>query len=191
MAIRVLEKIGPSYAQSYITRFGFKAKDHPPYLTLALGAGSATPWEMATAYAVFANGGYLVKPTLITKIVDSSGKVILVSKFQHAGKDAPRVIDARNAFIMNSMMQSVIQNGTAIKALKLGRQDIAGKTGTTNDHNDTWFAGYSPKQVAITWMGFDKPRSLGTVSYTHLHRCTNIDNHHRLFATRVRQLTCD
>ncbi|MGB2833406.1 MAG: PBP1A family penicillin-binding protein [Methylotenera sp.] len=161
VAIRVLEKIGPSYAQSYITRFGFKAKDHPPYLTLALGAGSATPWEMATAYAVFANGGYLVKPTLITKIVDSSGKVILVSKFQHAGKDAPRVIDARNAFIMNSMMQSVIQNGTAIKALKLGRQDIAGKTGTTNDHNDTWFAGYSPKQVAITWMGFDKPRSLG------------------------------
>lgn len=161
VAIRILEKIGPSYAQSYLTRFGFKAKDHPPYLTLALGAGSTTPWEMATAYAVFANGGYLVKPSIITKIVDSNGKVIMQSKFQHAGKDAPRVIDARNAYIMNSMLQSVVQNGTATKALSLKRADIAGKTGTTNDHKDAWFTGYSPKQVGIAWIGFDKPRNLG------------------------------
>lgn len=161
VAIRVLEKIGPSYAQSYLTRFGFKAKDHPPYLTLALGAGSTTPWEMATAYAVFANGGYLVKPSIITKIVDSNGKVIMQSKFQRAGKDAPRVIDARNAYIMNSMLQSVVQNGTATKALSLKRTDIAGKTGTTNDHKDAWFTGYSPKQVGIAWIGFDKPRNLG------------------------------
>jgi penicillin-binding protein 1A len=161
VAIRVLKDIGPGYAQSYITRFGFAAKDHPPYLTMALGAGSATPWQMASAYAVFANGGYRVKPNLITKIVDQHGKVILTTKFDHASNGAPRVIDARNAFIMNSMMQSVIRSGTATRALSLGRSDIAGKTGTTNDHLDAWFAGYSPKQVAIAWIGFDKPRPLG------------------------------
>lgn len=161
VAIRVLQGIEPNYAQSYITRFGFAAKDHPPYLTMALGAGSATPWQMATAYAVFANGGYRIKPSLIAKIVDQNGKAILKTKFDYAGNGAPRVIDARNAFIMNSMMQSVVRNGTATKALQLGRSDIAGKTGTTNDHIDAWFAGYSPKQVAIAWIGFDKPRPLG------------------------------
>ncbi len=161
VAIRVLQEIGPEYAQSYITRFGFDAKKHPAYLTMALGAGSATPWQMASAYAVFANGGYRVKPNLISKIVDQHGKVISTTVFDHASNGAPRVIDSRNAFIMNSMMQSVIRNGTAIKALKLGRSDIAGKTGTTNDHIDAWFAGYSPKQVAIAWVGFDTPRTLG------------------------------
>lgn len=161
VAIRVLQAIGPSYAQSYITRFGFAAKDNPAYLTLALGAGSTTPWQLARAYAVFANGGYLVKPNLIAKIVDQNGKVIAATKFDHAGDGAPRVIDARNAFIMNSMMQSVVRNGTAAKALQLGRNDLAGKTGTTNDHFDAWFAGYSPKQVAVAWIGFDKPQTLG------------------------------
>lgn len=161
VAIRVLQAIGPGYAQSYITRFGFAAKDHPAYLTMALGAGSTTPWQLASAYAVFANGGYLVKPNLITKIVDQNGKVIAETKFDHAGNAAPRVIDARNAFIMNSMMQSVIRNGTAAKAMQLGRSDLAGKTGTTNDHFDAWFAGYSPKQVAVAWIGFDKPQTLG------------------------------
>ncbi len=161
VAIRMLDAIGPEYAQEYITRFGFEAKDHPPYLTMALGAGSTTPWQLASAYAVFANGGYRVKPNLIAKIVDQHGKVILTNRFSRAGVDAPRVIDARNAFIMNSMMQSVIRGGTAAKALQLGRSDIAGKTGTTNDHMDAWFAGYSPKQVAVAWVGFDKPRNLG------------------------------
>jgi len=161
VAIRVLKNIGPDYAQSYITRFGFEAKKHPAYLTMALGAGSATPWQMASAYAVFANGGYRVKPNLISKIVDQHGKVISRTVFDHASNGAPRVIDSRNAFIMNSMMQSVIRNGTAAKALKLGRSDIAGKTGTTNDHIDAWFAGYSPKQVAIAWVGFDTPKPLG------------------------------
>jgi penicillin-binding protein 1A len=161
VAIRVLKDIGTNYAQSYITRFGFAAKDHPPYLTMALGAGSATPWQMASAYSVFANGGYRVKPNLISKIVDQYGKVISTTKFDHASNGAPRVIDSRNAFIMNSMMQSVIRNGTASKALILGRSDIAGKTGTTNEHIDAWFAGYSPKQVAIAWIGFDKPQPLG------------------------------
>ncbi|MDI1308721.1 MAG: penicillin-binding protein 1A [Methylotenera sp.] len=161
VAIRVLQNIGPEYAQSYITRFGFNAKNHPAYLTMALGAGSTTPWQMASAYAVFANGGYRVKPNLISKIVDQHGKVISRTVFDHASNGAPRVIDSRNAFIMNSMMQSVVRNGTATKALKLGRSDIAGKTGTTNDHLDAWFAGYSPKQVAIAWVGFDSPRPLG------------------------------
>lgn len=161
VSIRVLQSIGPSYAQDYITRFGFSAKEHPAYLTMALGAGSVTPWQMATAYAVFANGGYRVKPNLITKIVDQHGKVLAETKFIKAGQGAPRVIDARNAFIMNSMMQDVIRRGTATRALQLGRTDIAGKTGTTNDHFDAWFAGYSPKQVAITWVGYDKPRPLG------------------------------
>ena len=161
VSIRVLQSIGPSYAQDYITRFGFSAKDHPAYLTMALGAGSVTPWQMATAYAVFANGGYRVKPNLITKIVDQHGKVIAETKFVRAGQDAPRVIDARNAFIMNSMMQDVVRHGTATRALQLGRGDIAGKTGTTNDHFDAWFAGYNPKQVAVAWIGYDKPRPLG------------------------------
>lgn len=161
VAIRILNAIDPSYAQSYITRFGFAAKDHPAYLTMALGAGTTTPLQLASAYAVFANGGYRVKPNLIAKILDQNGKVILTTKFDHASNGAPRVIDARNAFIMNSMMQSVVQAGTATKALSLGRSDIAGKTGTTNDHIDAWFAGYSPKQVAIAWIGFDKPRPLG------------------------------
>jgi penicillin-binding protein 1A len=161
IAIRVLQDIGPSYAQSYITRFGFEAKNHPAYLTMALGAGSATPWQMASAYAVFANGGYRVKPKLIAKIVDQHGNVISTTSFDHASNGAPRVIDSRNAFIMNSMMQSVIRNGTASKALILGRSDIAGKTGTTNDHIDAWFAGYNPKQVAVAWIGFDTPRPLG------------------------------
>jgi penicillin-binding protein 1A len=161
VSIRLIQAIGPSYAQDYITRFGFAAKDHPAYLTMALGAGSVTPWQMATAYAVFANGGYRVKPNLITKIVSQNGKVLAETKFTKAGQGAPRVIDARNAFIMNSMMRDVVRRGTATRALQLGRNDLAGKTGTTNDHYDAWFAGYNPKQVAIAWIGYDKPRALG------------------------------
>ena len=162
VAIRLLHEIGPRYAQNYITRFGFAADDHPPYLTMALGAGSTTPMQMAGAYAVFANGGYRVKPNLISKIVDHNGKVLVSNKFTQAGNGAPRVIDARNAFIMNSMLQSVIENGTAMRALNLGRSDLAGKTGTTNEHIDAWFAGYSPRQVAVAWIGFDKPRPMGS-----------------------------
>ena len=161
IAIRVLQAIGVDYAQDYITRFGFLAKNHPAYLTMALGAGSATPWQMATAYAVFANGGYRVKPNLIAKVVDQDGKTIYETKFDNIQNGAPRVIDSRNAFIMNSMMEDVIRHGTATKALQLGRSDIAGKTGTTNDHFDAWFTGYNPKQVAVAWIGFDKPQTLG------------------------------
>jgi penicillin-binding protein 1A len=117
--------------------------------------------QMVSAYAVFANGGYRINPYLVSKIVDNNGKVISQNKFATAQHDAPRVIDARNAFIMNSMMQDVVRYGTATKALQLGRRDLAGKTGTTNDHFDAWFTGYSPKEVAVTWVGFDKPKRLG------------------------------
>jgi penicillin-binding protein 1A len=161
VSIRILQSIGVGYAQDYITRFGFAAKDHPPYLAMALGAGSVTPWQMARGYAVFANGGYRVAPYLIDKIVDSNGKVIEQAKPMNAGGDAPRVIDPRNAFIMTSMMQDVVRVGTAARASELGRYDLAGKTGTTNNFMDAWFAGYNPKQVAVAWIGFDQPRSLG------------------------------
>ncbi|HZV99125.1 MAG TPA: penicillin-binding protein 1A [Methylophilaceae bacterium] len=161
VSIRILQRIGVGYAQDYITRFGFSAKDHPPYLAMALGAGSVTPWQMAGAYSVFANGGYRVRPYLISKITDSNGKVLEQTKFDQAGNGAPRVIDSRNAFLMTSMMQDVARIGTAAKARQLGRYDLAGKTGTTNNQVDAWFAGYNPKQVAIAWIGFDQPRSLG------------------------------
>jgi penicillin-binding protein 1A len=161
VSIRILQSIGVGYAQDYITRFGFAAKDHPPYLAMALGAGSVTPWQMARAYAIFANGGYRVTPYLIDKIVDSNGKVIEQAKPLSAGGDAPHVIDPRNAFIMTSMMQDVVRIGTAAKASELGRYDLAGKTGTTNNFMDAWFAGYNPRQVAVAWIGFDQPRSLG------------------------------
>jgi penicillin-binding protein 1A len=161
VSIRVLKKITPRYAQDYITKFGFSRKDIPAVMSMALGAGSTTPWAMANGYAVFANGGYRVTPHLISKITDNRGKVLLETHYPQAGKDAPRVIDSRNAFLMTSIMQDVVAKGTAVKAKSLGRQDLAGKTGTTNNQIDAWFAGFNPKQVAITWIGFDTPRSLG------------------------------
>jgi penicillin-binding protein 1A len=160
VSIRVLQSIGPRYAQSYITKFGFAPKDHPAYLAMALGAGSTTSWHLAAGYAVFANSGYQVKPYLITKIVDSEGHVVeSVNPAKHISEY--RVIDQRNAFLMTSMMQDVINVGTATRANVLGRSDIAGKTGTTNNQMDVWFAGFNPKEVAVAWMGYDSPRSLG------------------------------
>jgi penicillin-binding protein 1A len=162
VSVRLIRAIGPSYAQEYIQRFGFEAEKHPPYLTMALGAGSVTPLQMASAYSVFANGGYRVDPFLINKMTDSKGTVLFEAKPTHAREDAPRVLDARTAFVMDSMLQEVTKTGTAGSArAKLGRSDIAGKTGTTNDSHDAWFAGYNPKVVAIAWIGFDKPASLG------------------------------
>ena len=161
VSIRVLKKIGARYAQDYITKFGFSRKDHPAYLTMALGAGQATPWGMAAGYAVFANGGYHIEPHLIAKITDSSGNIIEENKYPRAHQNAPRVIDGRNAFLMTSMMRDVVLKGTATKAKSLGRLDLAGKTGTTNNNIDAWFAGYNPRQVAVAWIGFDQPRTLG------------------------------
>ncbi|HEY8069760.1 MAG TPA: penicillin-binding protein 1A [Burkholderiales bacterium] len=161
VSIRILQSIDPKYAQDYVTRFGFDADKHPPYLTMALGAGSVTPLQMARAYAVFANGGYLVQPYFIDKIVDDRGNPLGAANPPHAGDESLRVIDARNAFIMDSMLQDVTRYGTAASVAKLGRHDLAGKTGTTNDFVDGWFCGYHPELVGIAWMGFDQPKSLG------------------------------
>jgi penicillin-binding protein 1A len=161
ISIRILQSIDPKYAQDYVTRFGFEADKHPPYLTMALGAGSVTPLQMARGYAVFANGGYLIQPHFIQKIVDDRGNELGAANPPHAGDESLRVIDARNAFTMDSMMQDVVRYGTAASAGKLGRRDLAGKTGTTNDFVDGWFCGYQPELVGIAWVGFDQPKTLG------------------------------
>ncbi|MHB9117064.1 MAG: penicillin-binding protein 1A [Burkholderiales bacterium] len=161
VSIRILQTIGPQYAQDYITRFGFSAEQHPPYLTMALGAGSVTPLQMAAGYSVFANGGYLVKPYFIDRILDGRGKLLAQAKPVRAGVTAEQVIDPRNAFIMTTLMRDVVRFGTATAAMKLGRNDLAGKTGTTNDQVDAWFCGFNPSLVAVAWIGFDQPRTLG------------------------------
>lgn len=161
ISIRILQSIGASYAQDWITRFGFEAEKHPAYLTMALGAGSVTPIQMATAYSVFANGGYRVNPYLITRISDQRGKVLLETK-PPVLDDSVRVIDARNAFIMDSLLQEVARSGTAARAqATLKRPDLFGKTGTTNDSIDTWFVGFQPTLAAAVWMGYDTPKKLG------------------------------
>jgi penicillin-binding protein 1A len=161
VSIRILHQIGAKYGQEYATRFGFDADKNPPYLTLALGAGAVTPLQMAGAFAVFANGGYKVSPYLISRITDGAGNVLSEVTPDKAGDEVNRVIDARNAFVMDNMMKDVIRSGTATKALALKRPDLAGKTGTTNDSVDAWFAGYHPKIVGIAWIGFDQPKNLG------------------------------
>jgi penicillin-binding protein 1A len=162
VSIRLLRAIGPGFAQAYITRFGFDAEKHPPYLTMALGAGSVTPWQQLAAYSVFANGGYKIQPYIVRQILDEKGKVLAQFDPPVAGDESLRVIDARNAYIMDSMMHDVTRRGTAARAAQaLSRYDIAGKTGTTNDSVDAWFCGYQPTIVAITWLGFDQPKSLG------------------------------
>jgi penicillin-binding protein 1A len=155
--IRILQTITPHYAQDYLTRFGFDAAHQPPYLTLALGAGSVTPLQLASGYAVFANAGQAIKPYVIDHITDSNGKTIVQTK----PEAAKSVIDPRNAFIITSLMQDVVRKGTAARVSQLGRSDLAGKTGTTNDQVDAWFAGFQPNLVAVAWIGFDQPRSLG------------------------------
>jgi penicillin-binding protein 1A len=161
ISIRILNAVGAKYGQEYTNRFGFLPEKNPPYLTLALGAGAVTPLQMAGAYAVFANGGYKINPYLITKITDTNGKVLSQANPDTATNEANRVIDERNAFLMDSMMRDIVRFGTATKALVLKRPDIAGKTGTTNDSIDAWFAGYQAKIVGIAWIGYDQPRNLG------------------------------
>jgi penicillin-binding protein 1A len=162
VSIRILQAIGPAYARDWVTRFGFEADKHPAYLTMALGAGSVTPWQMLSAYGVFANGGYRLNPYLISKVTDSTGKLLMEGKPLVAGDEANRVIEARNAYVMDSLMKDVTRYGTAARAgATLKRSDIAGKTGTTNDSHDAWFAGYGGDLVAVSWLGFDQPRPLG------------------------------
>jgi penicillin-binding protein 1A len=161
VSIRVLRSVGAGYAQEWVTRFGFDAEKHPAYLTMALGAGSVTPLQMADAYAVFANGGYRVNPTLVTRVTDSRGA--LLAQHRPAVLDeSMRAIDARNAFVMSSLLQEITRSGTAARAqAALKRPDLYGKTGTTNDSMDAWFAGYQPRNVAVVWIGYDQPRKLG------------------------------
>jgi penicillin-binding protein 1A len=161
ISIRVLRSIGARYAQDWITHFGFDADKHPAYLTMALGAGSVTPLQMADAYAVFANGGFRVNPLLVLKVTDSRGHTLALNRPSNLN-ESMRAIDARNAFIMSSLLQEVTRSGTAAKAqATLKRPDLYGKTGTTNDSMDAWFAGYTAHNVAVVWIGHDQPRKLG------------------------------
>ncbi|MFO1293767.1 MAG: penicillin-binding protein 1A [Rubrivivax sp.] len=161
VSIRVLQGTGVGFAQEWLANFGFEADKHPPYLTMALGAGSVTPLQMAVAYSVFANGGYRVEPRLVTRITDQRGKLLL---------DVPRRpldesmhgLPERNAFVMSTMLNEVTRSGTAARAqATLKRTDLYGKTGTTNDSMDAWFAGFQPTLTAVVWIGYDTPRKLG------------------------------
>ena len=162
ISIRILQAVGPKTAQQWVGRFGFDPEKHPAYLTMALGAGSVTPLQMASAYSVFANGGYRINPWLIAKVTDHKGRVISEIT-PPALSEQPRAIDARNAFVMSSLLQEVTRTGTAARAqATLKRPDLYGKTGTTNDSVDAWFAGFQPTIAAVTWIGYDTPRNLGS-----------------------------
>jgi penicillin-binding protein 1A len=161
VSIRILQSIGTRYAQDWITNFGFDKDKHPAYLPMALGAGAVTPMQMAVGYSVFANGGYRVNPYLVTRITDHKDRV-LVDVQPPLLNEASRAIPQRNAFIMDTLLQSITRAGTAAKAqAMLKRPDLYGKTGTTNDSLDAWFAGFQPTMTAISWIGYDTPRNLG------------------------------
>lgn len=161
VSIRILQSITPQYAQDYVTKFGFDADRHPPYLTMALGAGLVTPIQLLTGYSAFANGGFKINPYFIQRIEDDRGNILSQAAPVVAGNGAEQIIDTRNAFTMVNMMQDVVKHGTAIRAMSLGRQDLAGKTGTTSDSIDAWFCGFQPTVVGVSWIGFDQPHSLG------------------------------
>lgn len=161
-AIRVLDAITPKYAQTFITStFGFSPDKIQPYLSMALGAGEVTPMQLASAYSIFANGGYQISPYLITNITDINGNILYESEPATVEKGAKRVIDERNSYIMTSLLRSVAQHGTGALSNQIGRSDLSGKTGTTNNAYDGWFAGYQQSLVSVVWMGYDKPQSLG------------------------------
>lgn len=160
VSIRVLQSIGPHYARDHAARFGFEPAKHPPYLTMALGAGSVTAWQLLSGYGTFATGGTRMQPYLIAQVKDADGTVLMEAAPQSVGA-GERVIDERNAFVMHQLLGEVARSGTAARASALGRADIAGKTGTTNDAHDAWFAGYGGGLVAVAWMGFDQPKPLG------------------------------
>jgi penicillin-binding protein 1A len=172
VSVRLLHSVGVDFTRRYCLRFGFSSERLPDNLSLALGTASTTPLEMATAYAVIANGGYRIAPSYVDTVVDRDGNVVwraprpvLCERDCDTGDDgaalAPRVLPATDAFILNSMLQDVIDHGTATRARSLGRPDLAGKTGTTNDERDAWFVGFNRNLLAVTWVGFDSPRSLG------------------------------
>jgi penicillin-binding protein 1A len=162
VSIRLLQASGVHFIQDYATRFGFDADKHPPYLTMALGAGSVTPWQMVTGYAVFANGGYRIQPYVVRDILDEKGQVLAQAQPLTAGDESLLAIDPRNAYLMDSMLRDVTIYGTAARAsATLKRRDLAGKTGTTNEHVDAWFCGYQRTVVGCSWIGFDQPKNMG------------------------------
>ncbi|MDN4018321.1 penicillin-binding protein 1A [Zwartia panacis] len=163
VSIRILQSIGPQYAQEYIARFGFDKAKHPAVLPMALGSGAVTPMQLAAGFSVFANGGYRVTPYLIDHVTDANGQVLMRAKPIVAGDSAARAIDARTAYVMDDMLRGVATSGTAARSRQvLKRGDLAGKTGTTNDSVDAWFAGYTPQLVGVAWLGYDQPKSLGS-----------------------------
>jgi penicillin-binding protein 1A len=162
-SVQLIQAVGTGYTQNHITHFGFDAKRNPPYLTMALGAGSVTPWQMVGAYSIFANGGYRIRPHVVKEIRDRQGRVLARAEVVHAGDETQRAINPRNAYIMNSMLRDVATRGTAARAsATLKRRDLGGKTGTTNDYLDAWFCGFQQTSVGCAWVGFDQPRRLGS-----------------------------
>ncbi|MFZ6674266.1 penicillin-binding protein 1A [Undibacterium sp. Xuan67W] len=162
VSVRLLKAIGAGYARDFLPRFGFDIYKQPQNLTMALGTGSVTPIQLAAAYGVFANGGYQIKPWLIQKVTDARGKILTENKAPAIAQEESRVLDSRNAFVIDSMLREVVRTGTGAAATqRLGRRDLAGKTGTTSDAVDGWFAGYAGDVVAVAWMGYDDPKSLG------------------------------
>ncbi|WP_342066513.1 PBP1A family penicillin-binding protein [Achromobacter kerstersii] len=163
VSIRILQAISPQYAQDYLTRFGFDKSRWPAVLPLALGAGGATPLQVVNGYSVFANGGYRVTPYLIAHVTDRSGKILMEAQPVTAGDEAARAIDPRTAWVMADILRGVTTSGTAARAHQvLKRNDVGGKTGTTNEAVDVWFSGFTPTLATTVWMGFDQPKSLGT-----------------------------
>jgi penicillin-binding protein 1A len=163
VSVRILKAIGVGYARDFLPRFGFDADKHPENLTLALGTGLVTPVQLAAAYGVFANGGYRVSPWLIQRVSDAKGKLLFESDKPATPPEEARTLDARNAFVTDSMLREVTRSGTGAQAsVKLERHDLAGKTGTTSDAVDGWFAGHANNIVSVAWMGYDEPRSLGS-----------------------------
>lgn len=171
ISIRILDDIGINYTVEFASHFGFQKANLPKTLSLALGSLSVSPMDLAAAYAVFANGGYKIEPFLIDHITNNDGKILLQAKPAYVCNPctekyidpdviAPRVIPEDVAFLMNSALLDVVQHGTAHDATVLNRKDLAGKTGTTNEQVDAWFAGYNPDLVVTTWVGFDTPRPL-------------------------------
>ena len=162
VSVRVLQQVGIHDARAWAERFGLDASRQPADLTLALGSGSATPMQMAQAYGVFASGGYRVAPVVIERIADAQGRLLFEAPVAAPPTEAERVIPERNAFVMASLLNDVTRVGTAARAqAALKRPDVYGKTGTTNDAVDAWFCGFQPGVVAVAWMGYSEPRSLG------------------------------
>ncbi len=162
VSVRVLQHTGTQRARDWLGRFGLDVAKQPDNLTLALGTGQVTPLQMARAYATLANGGWLVDPVVVEKITDAQGKTLFEAPPAVAQTDDNRALPTRNAYVMSSLLNDVTRTGTAARVqATLKRPDLYGKTGTTNDVMDAWFAGYQPGLAAVVWLGHDQPRSLG------------------------------